>query len=592
MPRPSVWWGDNRVATKGAWVVALLICGSASIAMAGGTEFPADGTRGLGRGGSGMARADDPTVLMRNPALLADLWGDQALIGAHLLLPDACFRGTGAVASGSQEIIDLGDGPVATQEWFGEPIPELCYSGPEPFLPAIAFTTKLRDDLGIGIGFMPPEIASLSQWGNRDGTMDTEGGKRPNPLRYLGSHLNVTYFSLLGGIGYRPYDWIRVGLGFQWAMVAASGTNFATASQRRKLSSDVRVDVFARDLFIPGVFASVHLVPMDAIDIALGFKWSDRIAAKAKLDLTAAPFGVDYYDTSVVDEAGNPVVPTSSTRNVPTTTAGQSGEVNAPPIWVPQLSGSVRYAYRLRPRVRTGDWDSVRAEGEPGAVEDHMSSELFDVEFSFIYVMNSLYDRSVFYGSTASSQVAVRELLADGTPGPESTFNVGLCTNEVPGENVCLRSESPTEFGGIDQISLRLGGDYNLIPGLFSVRMGVSYESDGQERGYMNPRYYMFQRVGLHGGFTVRVKGRTDITFAYAHFFQDEIRTQYNESSGDNLQSKYETAEYNYAPGEHDGLALVEIPYGSQQEPGPRFANAGTLSYSLDVVSVAITQHF
>ena len=83
-------------------------------AQAGGTEFPADGTRGLGRGGARAARADDPTIMTRNPAGLALLWDDQALLGAHLLLVDACMLPTGAYGVGikGNAAFDLGEGPI------------------------------------------------------------------------------------------------------------------------------------------------------------------------------------------------------------------------------------------------------------------------------------------------------------------------------------------------------------------------------------------------------------------------------------------------------------------------------------------------
>src|SRR3954465_13324991 len=82
-------------------IVALIVC-LPRIAQAGGTEFPADGTRGLGRGGARAARADDPTIMTRNPAALALLWDDQAVFGAHLLLTDACMQPTGGYGWGIQ----------------------------------------------------------------------------------------------------------------------------------------------------------------------------------------------------------------------------------------------------------------------------------------------------------------------------------------------------------------------------------------------------------------------------------------------------------------------------------------------------------
>ena len=199
------------------------------IAQAGGTEFPADGTRGLGRGGARAARADDPTIMTRNPAALALLWDDQATFGAHLLLADACMQPTGAYGWGLQgdSALDLGEGPVYCVRRQGrhdlngkplvgftdEPYPRVCFQGAAPFLPTVALSMKLSDDLGVGLGFFPPDAASLNQWGNRDGTVDTPNGMRPNPLRYYRSHQNVSYFSLLAAAGYRLAPWISVGAG-------------------------------------------------------------------------------------------------------------------------------------------------------------------------------------------------------------------------------------------------------------------------------------------------------------------------------------------------------------------------------------------
>ena len=188
-------------------------------AHAGGTEFPADGTRGLGRGGARAARADDPTIMTRNPAALALLWDDQAILGAHLLLTDACMQPTGAYGWGlkGNSALELGQGPVYPQAQPGdkslagqplqgfadEPYGRVCFRGAAPFLPTAALSMKLSDDLGVGLGFFPPDVATLSQWGNRDGTIDTPNGKRPNPLRYYRSYQGASYFSLLAAAGYR-----------------------------------------------------------------------------------------------------------------------------------------------------------------------------------------------------------------------------------------------------------------------------------------------------------------------------------------------------------------------------------------------------
>ncbi|MFI5307171.1 MAG: hypothetical protein ACHQ53_07465, partial [Polyangiales bacterium] len=200
-------------------LAALALAGWPRSASAGGPEFPAGGTRSLGRGAAGFARADDPSLMTRNPALLSELWDDQALIGAHFVLPKACFTPTGAQGWSvrSPDVSNFGNGPVFLQAQPGDkdlngkplkgyqddPYPTVCYKGGAIFLPQVALTMKLSPDLGVGLGFFPPDASAINQWGNRDGTVDTPDGKRPNPLRYYRSHLNFSFFSILSAVGYR-----------------------------------------------------------------------------------------------------------------------------------------------------------------------------------------------------------------------------------------------------------------------------------------------------------------------------------------------------------------------------------------------------
>ena len=258
-------------SSVGALTLLLAIVVLPQRAAAGGTEFPADGTRNLGRGGAGMARADDPSVMIRNPALLADMWGDQALLGAHLALVDSCFHASGGygVGTANTQAIEIGgeriflrpptgatylDGtPVVGYE--NEPYPNVCYEGPSPFLPRVALTMKIGPDLGVGIGFFPPDNSSLNQFGNRDGSVDTDLGPRPNPLRYIRAHLNTSYFSALTAVGYRINDFIRIGFGFQWQLVVFQSRSVTPAFSVSGLSptGDVRTSAFGRDLFVPGL---------------------------------------------------------------------------------------------------------------------------------------------------------------------------------------------------------------------------------------------------------------------------------------------------------------------------------------------------
>lgn len=586
-------------------------------AQAGGTEFPGDGTRGLGRGGARAARADDPTIMTRNPAALALMWDDQALLGAHLLLVDACMRPTGAYGWGLQSMgetaFDLGEGPVYpfAQEgdtnldgtplvgFANEPYPEVCYEGNAPFLPHLALSNKLSEDLGVGLGFFPPDSSALFQWGNRDGTVDTPNGLRPNPLRYLRSKQNVSYFSALAAAGYRLAPWISVGLGLQWMLVIYEATTWTTPTSGLDPESDVRGDLFGRDLFIPGVITSVHLQPLDYLDVVVGFKWSDRVKSKVKLDITTGAFGTG--EVFQFNRASTNDVATVGS-SIPTTAHNQPGEVDSPPVWVPQLTLAVRLSDLLKPRVPDTKLAHRYAEGK---VEDHMLAERWDVELDAIYYFTSVYDRAQF--TTNNAELQLRTVDPDGVLG-SIPGSPGDCTERDASNNCVGKRLVKTDYHGKDQITLRLGGDYNVLPGLLALRAGVSYETRGSDPSDLNVLNYMLSRVGMHGGLTVRVANKTDISFGYAHFLHENVALQVFDGEGTSrLPLRYRTAQYNFQPGAgvpdmmnngaelggFDGTAGVEIPNGAQDyEEGPYYVNAGRYFFSLDVVSLSVAQHF
>src|SRR5262245_54762828 len=76
--------------------VAGSLLGGVRAARAGGLEYTGgQGTQSLARGGAVVARADDPMVLARNPAGLAELRGTQFLLNANLAFLDACYTPAG-----------------------------------------------------------------------------------------------------------------------------------------------------------------------------------------------------------------------------------------------------------------------------------------------------------------------------------------------------------------------------------------------------------------------------------------------------------------------------------------------------------------
>jgi hypothetical protein len=576
-------------------------------AAAGGNEFPSGGTRGLGRGATGFARADDPTIMARNPALLADLWDDQAMSGAQFLFVDACFHPTGGFTPGSingSSVVNLRGEKIFVQAPDGatdlegnplegfllEPYPISCYTGPMPILPQVALARKLSSDFGVGLGFFPPDVATLHQWGDRDGIIETKHGLRPNPARYFRSHLNVSFFSALAAAGYRVSDFLRVGAAFQWNVVAFESTTFARPIDDLSPNQDVRVETFGRDLFIPAFVISAHVVPIDALDFAVGFKWADRVESKAKLDLTTGAFGVRepfrYLDEDGMEHVIN--------GTVPTTMHNQPGSVSSPPISAPQLTFAVRYAQRLKPRVKTETWKSAQLAAGP-RVEDSMANERWDIEFNAVVYFNSVSDEQVF---ASDARGGAQVSLVGSQPGGIITrlpARVGSCTKQNAEKDCIGQWEVPTLFRGKDQLSLRLGGDYNILPGLLAVRAGVSHETDGQDVEFLNITNYMLGRTGLHLGATVRIADKTDFSIGFAHFIQKDVRLNPNPKSGTvSPFFSMEPDKYNYHPDQADGIGRVEVAYGGKDADvdGPNFVNVGSYFYDLDVLAVQLSQHF
>jgi hypothetical protein len=216
-----------------------------------------------------------------------------------------------------------------------------------------------------------------------------------------------------------------------------------------------------------------------------------------------------------------------------------------------------------------------------------MATERWDLEVNAIAYLNGANDVAKFTNN--GEQVQLQGVKADGTPGLASDVFVGSCVGE---QSATCRREIPTYFHGKTQISLRVGGDYNILPGLLAIRAGFSYETNGQDPSYLNITNYMLGRSGLHVGATLRVADKTDISVGFVHFIQKDVRLTVNPASPAPAAVTNDPQKYHVVTGANDGVAKFAIPDSATVDEGPLFANAGTFYYHLDVVSVALAQHF
>ncbi len=524
-------------------VASLCLASSPSPARAGGFEYPGAGTRALGRGGAFYARADDPMALHYNPANLASLSPSQLMLNVHLGWFGSCYRRAGFYEPNLGGTI-FDEDPTSPGLWAGGEFPEVCNEGPPGPSPDLAYTMRLGSQLGLGFGLIAPAAIGHNVYADDvdPGTIRSNGALLPAPGRYVLLEEQLIIAHPTVGIGYRPLRWLQVGASFQWGLGIFKFVNTTRPVVGTNPEQDVRSDLSASDFFVPAAIVSVHAIPHDNLDVVLSFRWSDDVRASGDTTLRYGAYGVGDVDRGV--EAP-----------VPTDTEISDTRLEAPQPW--SLALGVRYADRITPRPE----DTAAVERLSGRVEDPMSNERWDVELDVVWEMNSRVDDFVV-DLPDDAALSQRDVVTGGG---------GLVLE--PG-NLPLPDELRIRHDWKDQLSIRLGGDYNVIPGMASLRLGGSFETNGVTPSFANLDFIPSQRIGVHGGLTVRL-GRFDISLAYAHFFQETIEVP--ECATDDVE----------ACAAEGAAALEQI---SADEDG-RIVNAGTYESNIDVISLGVTWH-
>lgn len=584
-------WGCRAVLIVGVLSLALLV---ADRARAGGIEYAGAGTQALGRGAAVAARADDPMVLMYNPAGLVELRGSQLMFNANLAWMNACvdpigYYGWGVYGggkptrltdpnTGATETLNLGRasqiGPAETQFYQGAYDTVCLNQGATP-VPELAVTARLGSRFGIGLGMIFPGATPKGTWGSSNAVIRGAGGLRPAATRYMEIRSGTVGMFPTLGLAYRIADWLRLGAAFRWGIINVDNSTMAAVQVGTTPANDLLAHVRATDWFVPELTGSLHIVPVDAIDVVFGFHYQADLEAPGEVDIT----------TGLYDATAKPLMQTNKVTSVT-----QKFPWSA---WV-----ALRYASRLAPRPSGSGHDDTNPD-VGGRVLDTFENERWDVEVDVQYEMNERHrDLTLFY--VPHQQVRFESLAGSVTMQefPDVT---------MPTTNIQKRWK--------DQISIRAGGSYNLWPGLFGVSAGVHFENRGVDPAYMQVDYWPVQRLGLHAGFKVRVGGRVDLVFAYAHIFQetltvsapphenfDKIGMQYAQTGTvTNIDKRVGVPSSTMPltpleepkPASSDGEARLTQNF-AKALPGtpPVIINSGTYRSSFDIVSAGINLHF
>jgi hypothetical protein len=488
-------------------LAASFVALAAAHARAGGFEYVAAGAEALGRGGAVTARADNPMVLAYNPAGLVELRSSQLLLDLNLPLMHACvdpagYYGWGAYGGVTRNILRddrgnslplmLGNPQAANTPgspeniYYSQPYDTVCFKENIVPVPQIAWTMRISEDFGIGFGLIFPAQAPSGSWGGKDGVIHgVDGVLRPAATRYmLLNSSNLGVFPNLG-VAYRIFKQLRIGAAFEYGIVAINNLSMAATVGGTAPTGDIIARAKGRDWFVPALTVSAHVVPIDALDVVLAFRFQDDINAKGHINLTTGTFSPGLMPFTNDEKV------TSIVQKMP---------------W--KLRAGIRYANRFAPRVDgTGRHEGDPSNPEP--IHDPLQDERWDLELDVEYQLNGRNDKQVV--NFAPNQ-SVAFVPADPT---RPTQRVDFPSAGFPNTTI--------EKYWQNQISARLGSTITLLPGVAGLNLGAHFENRGINPDYMQIDFFPVQRIGVHGGIILRVHRSIDLVASYAHIFQETI---------------------------------------------------------------------
>ena len=453
---------------------------------AGGTGYAGAGSKGLGRAGAFAVKADDTSALLYNPANLAIIPGVQFGAGTHISFSRACFDRAGTY--GDSELHEGSDLELTTPQYesaygsatdeniMNAEFPNVCNSASPQIIPDLGLTWRVHPKVGLGVGVVvPPGVGNLKFGGmdssnNKLGIVSAAGRSLPAPTRYMLLDTEQMAFFPSIAIGYSPIPMLRLGLTAGWGIVLVKQRTIAKPLQGEWFATDSLTQMDVKDTFLPRLTVSLLVEPLEKIlQTMLYFTWQDDVKAEGSITYTTG-----YYSTA---EGG--YIDKAKASHVTMT---------LPQPW--------QAGFGIRLVVPRGvDKSTLKAREAKKRPTDGMLTEIADVELDAIYEINRRVDAAII----TQESVYIQPFMEPGDL-------------ELPRKTI-------RNFVWRDQVSLRLGGDVNVLPDRLALRWGFHYETHGVVEGWEQLNIMPFQRVGLHAGATLRV-WRMDINLGYGFIYQ------------------------------------------------------------------------
>jgi long-subunit fatty acid transport protein len=484
----------------GAALALALMTSAGGAAASSGLDSPESGVVQSGRGSAWLARADDPLAVYFNPAALA-FQSNGVHLGAQLMFMKRCFtrKGDGGVpVSPGNDLPGPGARADPDRPMQVAPPAEVC-SDPGAFPnPQVAATFRLANRFALGVALVAPHASGNNNWPLTLPYTNRFGIKlqQPAPNRYMLVSSDATIAFPTVSVGFAPTETLAFGAGFIWGIATANFVNFSEllspngsatgVSDQFEKNLDVRSELTAKDLFIPGFVLSALWSPSSNLDLAAWFKWTDAVRSNSA-DLHLTTF---YWNT-------NGTVKTDTCKDK----ARNCNIVDRPGVGSLKLSlpMEAKLAVRYHMARAGAPRPALNFDGTPvRRVRDPLSEDLFDIELDFTWANNSSVDNIEIRFPTGSKRIPVKD-------------TEGNLIGSIP-EN----ADVPHKWK--DVLGVRLGGDVTILPSRLALRAGGFVESKGQDDKYLGLDFDVAEKIGVSGGATVRV-GPVDVSASYQHTF-------------------------------------------------------------------------
>lgn len=189
-------------------------------AVAGGLEYPDNGSEAMGRGAAFTAKADDGTALIYNVAGFARQRGVRLTLGSNTAFHTATFQRAGTYPDNPSD-------PFTP--WGGKPYPLVKNTGSPLPIPHLMLSHDLGTDrLTVAVGLYAPSVL-----GGRVFPVTVDN--KPSPSRYDATRSGglIAYPSIAAA--YRVTDWLDFGAAVNFVIASLEATSVSSADLAKAL---------------------------------------------------------------------------------------------------------------------------------------------------------------------------------------------------------------------------------------------------------------------------------------------------------------------------------------------------------------------